>query len=305
MEIKNKKVEKLIYLGLFLLLLGLIVGFCLGKVISGQEEIRNFHYLTITKKSYYDDFFFGAGNCQNNFNPATKGLIVNHHLLAGDLIAQGLCSVATNKKITVILLSPNHFDHGNGIAISSLSPWETPYGQLDINKGLIEKFVKTGAVIAEEKPFEEEHGVYNIIPFVKKVLPNAQVVPIIIKDRLTQEEKDKLNKSLVDNIPSDSIVIASLDFSHYLTSDEANIKDKETLLVLSRVDSRGVGELNIRKQPDNVDSKILLEIFLALMAKVEAKNFKLINHSNSAKLVGDTGLKETTSYIVGSFNMLK
>jgi len=44
-----------------------------------------------------------------------SGLIVNHHLLADQLIVRGLYLAATDSPITIILLSPNHFSLGRGM----------------------------------------------------------------------------------------------------------------------------------------------------------------------------------------------
>lgn len=285
-------------------MLGFVVGLGLNQFNSIDRENKNLHYLPIGQKEYYDDFFAGLGECQNNYNPLIKGLIVNHHLLAGNLVAKGLCSIATNKKITVILLSPNHFNHGQSTAVSSPSSWLTPYGELQADKNLIGKLVSARVISIDGKPFKDEHGVYNIVPFIKRVLPEAKVVPIIIKDRISQDEKNNLVKALRANLPGNSIIISSLDFSHYLTSAQADKEDDKTLKIIGGLDYKGAANLNSQNQPDNVDSKPVLEIMLTLMSGEEA-GFKLIGHSNSAKITGDLESRETTSYIIGDFNVLK
>jgi len=281
------------------------IGISISFYLSKKESVSpNIHYSPITQKQYFDDFFSQAGECQNKDNIYIKGSTVNHHLLAGKFIAQGLCAVATDKKLTIILFSPNHFNHGNSSAISSVGAWQTPYGQLETNKELVTKLARTGVLSIDEQPFEEEHGVYNVTPFIKRTMPNSEIVPIIVKDNISIDEKNKLIEAVKNNLPTNSIIIASLDFSHYLTGNQADQEDEKSLKIIESVDYLGVKNLNHNNKPDNVDSKPVLEMFLNLMSQEGAKNFKLLDHSNSAKIIGDINLKETTSYIVGVFNML-
>jgi AmmeMemoRadiSam system protein B len=300
--------KKLRYLTIILLVVYLsLAGFILGlksnqtPTDSQPATTVNLHYPPFTQTQYFDDFFAFAGPCQNNYNDQIKGLIVNHHLLAGNFIAKGLCSVATTKKLTVILLSPNHFNHG-GPAITSDYDWYTPYGIIPANQELIKKLTANNAITIEETPFIDEHGVYNITPFIKSSLPDATIVPIAVEDNISDAQKTLLINSIEKNLPADAIIIASLDFSHYLTSAEADKNDNETLEVINNFDFVNLKNLNPGNKPDNVDSKPAFEIFLTLMSFQRAKNFQLLAHSNSAKMIGDLTLPETTSYIVGNFS---
>jgi len=283
---------------------GFIAGYFLAQRIDVNNVVKNeinLHHLSITQQEYYDDFFAGDIDCQNNYDESIKGLIVNHHLLAGNFIAQTLCRAATDRQITVVLLSPNHFNNGNGQIIASLFDWQTPSGSLRADKALASLLVKKKIAIAEEAPFNFEHGIYNIIPFIKKTIPNAKIIPIIVKDSVLPGEKDSLINFLGRELPPDSLIVASLDFSHYLTSDEADKFDEQTLTAINKLDLEGLKSLNLNARPDNVDSKAVLEIFLSAMRQRQAVNFELVAHSNSVKLIGDPSLKETTSYIDGAF----
>ncbi|MEI6494556.1 MAG: hypothetical protein WCO03_00655, partial [bacterium] len=103
---------------------GIILGYFLAY--SRSETRQTYNYLPMTEKKFFEGFFLGNGTCKNQYKPEIKGLIVNHHLLAGQFIAQGLCRISTDKKITVVLLSPNHFARGSRAAISSAQGWYTP-----------------------------------------------------------------------------------------------------------------------------------------------------------------------------------
>ncbi|MFA6918512.1 MAG: AmmeMemoRadiSam system protein B [Patescibacteria group bacterium] len=290
-------------IAIILVIIGFLFGIYLAQ-INSKKEVKlnnNFHYSEINQKDFYDNYFAQAGDCQDNYNENIKGVVVNHHLLAGKFMARAFCAVATDKAMTVVIISPNHFMIGRGQATLSAYDFKTPYGILEPDKKLIQKMSDMGIANIDERPFEREHGIYNLMPFIKKAMPNARIVPIIIKDNISEENKNKLVQFLSEGLPKNSLIVASLDFSHYLTSDSADVNDVKTLEVIKNLDYNGVSNLNKNNQPDNVDSKPTLEMFLRLMTLARADNFTLLDNSNSAKLIGDLNIRETTSYIVGYF----
>src|ERR1041385_3399696 len=145
------------------------------------------------------------------------GMTVNHHLLAPNLIAKEFSLVATDKPITVILISPNHFMRGSGGVITSKFDWQTPYGVLQTNQDLVVKLEQLDLVNIDEAPFDQEHGINNIVGFIKRSMPNATFVPLIIKENATNTQIDQLAADL----PKDALIVGSLDFSHYLVSNGA------------------------------------------------------------------------------------
>ncbi len=282
---------------LILVAIGFLFGVYLAKVNNKRSE--SFHYSHITQKYFYEKNFNGIADCKDGYDESIRGIIVNHHLLASKLMAETFCFVASKKKMTVIVLSPNHFMIGRGLSTTGINSFYTPYGILETDKELIQKMSEDNMVTIDDDPFKLEHGVYNLTPFIKRTLPNARIVPIIIKDNITQKEKEILISYLSD-LSEKYLIVASLDFSHYLINEEADKKDAQTLEIINNLEFEKVQTLNINNNPDNVDSKPVLEIILALMAKQKA-SFTLLGHSSSAKIFNNPNTAENTSYINGYF----
>jgi poly-gamma-glutamate synthesis protein (capsule biosynthesis protein) len=219
----------------------------------------------------------------------TKILLVNHHLLAPDLIARALAGVATTKKQTVVLISPNHFSAGEGFAISTSDSWQTPYGILKPDKGLITHLVLAGATL-NSVPFENEHGIYNIIPFIRRSLPNARIVPLMIRDTTSSSDLE----TLVQALPADALIIGSFDFSHEVTSEVADAQDKMSLQVLESLDIPAIAQVHIDSRPGLA--------MLMRYAQVHGKRqFVLLGATNSAKVLKQPTQPDVTSYITGYF----
>jgi len=254
----------------------------------------------IISKSYLEDVFAKTIWPPKLVGAKISGIIVNHHLLADKLIARGLSLDATDSAITIVLLSPNHFGRGYGPITVAAKDWLTPVGYLAADRNLISALAGTKTVIIDDRPFELEHGITNILPFIKKLYPRARIVPIIINEGLSDQHGDELVKSLLSFLPQNSLIVASLDFSHYRTSELADFFDRQTQNIIDNNDFKKVASLNKNNQPDNVDSAPTLRIMLELMSRYGSKFFTL-DHTNADKLTGNLASRDNTSYIVGAF----
>lgn len=260
-----------------------------------NKNEENVHYSAINSASFFDDAYVNIRSIEKP-DGEIKGVLVNHHLLAPQLIAETIHTIATDKKVTVILLSPNHFDSGKAKIISSLYRWDTPYGILDSNSEAIADLEKSNALAIDEFPFKKEHGISSIVPFIKKSLPNARIVPIIVKDTISQKELLAFADTLHEKTGDDTLIIGSFDFSHYLPSYVADFHDEQAIQALSSFDYNRVKRMETDSLPG-------VELFMRLLQKNKAETFTMTAHSNSAKVLHDMSIEETTSYINGMFSL--
>lgn len=256
----------------------------------------NLHYSYFSTRPFFDDGYKNARtpNIQNIAD--IKGVIVNHHLLAPDLIAETIGTIATTDPVTIVLVSPNHFGAGRGQIISSIYKWDTPYGILDSNCGAISDLQKLGVLNIDETPFDKEHGVSGIVPFIKKSLPNARVIPIIVKDTLSEKELNEFVQTLFTKLGNKIILVGSFDFSHYLPDTVAQFHDVKSLSVIKNFDYVGIKALDHDSIPG-------LEIVLKYLEKAGAQRFDLIANTNSSQLLHDPSIEVGTSYITGAFSI--
>jgi AmmeMemoRadiSam system protein B len=225
---------------------------------------------------------------------AVTSLILPHHLLASELISQGLLTIKKQKPSVIVLISPNHFSAGHGKVISTLNSWATPYGQLDTNQKIVNQLQTSGFVSLESDTFIKEHGIGNLAGFIKKTFPKASLVPIILKDSLSTKDSRELAAALAKILPEDSLIIASLDMSHYLTADIASSHDQTTIATLASGDSEAVSRLD-------TDSRPALRLLLSYNELKKSQKFNLLHNSNSALIAQQPASKNVTSYITGYF----
>lgn len=252
-----------------------------------------FHYSYFTKEDFYDQAYKAIKNDQTGGNWAA---LVNHHLLAAPQLAQTISALATTSPVTVLLISPNHFNSGQADVLTELGDWQTPYGILETDKALAQKIISQKIAEGEENPFNQEHGVSGLTAFVKKSLPNAKIVPLIFKERLKPEAAILLAQKTAAVLPKNAVIIGSFDFSHYLTSNAADFHDDLSLNTIKSFNFSEVYNLDTDSHPG-------LMYFLKLLESRGLTEFNLITNTNSAHLLHqEQNILETTSYLDGYFN---
>jgi poly-gamma-glutamate synthesis protein (capsule biosynthesis protein) len=285
-----------------LLVAGLLAGVMWGKqersVTSPAPSFETcragLHGSYLVNRSFFDQAY-EAMPAEPTMAKDVAGVIVNHHLLAPHLIAKTISALATTSPVTAVLVSPNHFGAGQGQIIASRYNWQTPYGVLKGDCAAVDTLARKGVAAVEELPFEKEHGVSGIVPFIKHSLPNARVLPVIVKDTLSETELLRFVEELSALFGNTAVLVGSFDFSHDLYPDAARFHDAKSLAVVRSFDYHGIHALDIDSMPG-------LEILLRYMERKGARQFDLVAHASSAELLGKPDQTDTTSYIDGTFS---
>jgi MEMO1 family protein len=157
-----------------------------------------------------------------------KAVVVPHHLLAGEITAQMLKTASGRKISTIVLIGPNHENIGGRIVLSAGVDYETAFGKVESNPSLTGSLNRFFMQQENAGAFRNEHSIGAIAPFVKYYFPRAKILPIILSSNAGEKEAQKLAAWLGKNIPKDSLVVLSADFSHYLNRTRAALSDKIT-----------------------------------------------------------------------------
>lgn len=249
---------------------------------------------------FYDDLSFRAGIQQAESNKTitdyhSVGGITPHHLVAGFIFSDFYRRLAVQKPTTIILIGPNHYEHGHYPALTSRLGWETPFGVVAPNQTIIDDLVAHKLAQIDEEAVPNDHSTAGSLPYVKYYVPGATVVPIILSGKMSRAAIEKLSDHLATYLDQSTVLVAPVDFSHYLTAEQAQAHDKVTLSVMQSFNySRLLTFGN-----DNVDSPVSIATLLMTMQKVGATQSQVLYNTNSGILAKDNHM-QTTSY----FSML-
>ncbi len=273
--------------------------FWLFLLFSGKNILKNYSKSNALHKSYSSSQEFYGGEINNQDQSSVDqslvsdenhiyGGIVPHHLLVKDFIDSFFSKLKEQQYKTVIIISPNHFSVGNSNLLFSEADWETPFGKLVADDMLVAKAKQYG-LISEEEPFAREHGISGLTPFVKKYFPESKFIPFIIKNNATEEDVAKLTDFLTKNVDtSNTLVLASVDFSHYQPTIVADFHDLKSINAIQSFDKEGL----VRVEVDSPLSLITLNNYLE---NIGAQDSSLIYSTNSGRLINKEN-EPTTSH---------
>lgn len=220
----------------------------------------------------------------------------SHHFLARDLIAQTFSGIDPTGIKTVIVVSPDHFKQitqPNTFAQTSDTVWDTPFGKMNTDENVIGKILQENGILSDINLFRSEHGIYTLIPFAKKELPEANIVPLVLRQSTDYQYFYNLGVkvSKIVNL-NETVLVISSDFTHYTSTQKAKLNDQKSISLLPSKKLEDVELItNDCKQ---------CTAFLFGYLKGTDTDFKLVFNKNSFDISGQDP-ESVTSYVGAYF----
>lgn len=185
-----------------------------------------------------------------------------------------------------IVIGPDHTDAGNAPITVSNASFFTDYGEVRPIDGLASKLQDAKLANIEEPPFGSEHSVGSQILIISKIFPGAKVTPIILRSDTTKDHAEALGKMLATVMDDETVLIASVDFSHYLSTDQA--------MPLDQISGEVVHNLDLEALPlVTADSGKSIEVFM------EAMNGKKAVDTDDLTILNTNDLMQNSDYTTG------
>ena len=218
------------------------------------------------------------------------GAIVPHHLLAAHLIADAFRQLSLQQPQTIILIAPNHDEAGNSPIITAKNFWQTSLGILETDQTMISKLLVEPNIMLNEEVMFLEAGISDLVPFIQYYFPKTQLVPILVSNRMGNDHVARLIDLLSPYINEKTILIGSVDFSHYLPSTEAQKRDQETRSAIMEKNYEKIMKFG----NDHLDSPPALLTVLQIAEQKGAKK-EIRENTNSGNITGNY-VEPGTSY---------
>jgi MEMO1 family protein len=156
-----------------------------------------------------------------------RAAVVPHagYPFSGPIAARVYAMVATQPPpATVLVLGVDHYGLGNGPALSDRD-WETPLGPVAVDHELV-RALAHHPIAVDEAAQAREHSIEVQLPFLEYTLPRprfvALQVPMSSYDHLV-----KTGLAVREAVTGrDVLVLASSDFSHYVSPSTAERQDR-------------------------------------------------------------------------------
>ena len=192
-------------------------------------------------ESSFNDKYFGPGHIPpSKYKRRIFGIISPHagYAYSGTVAANGFYEISSMPFDNVVMVGPNHYGIGTGVASMNNGIWETPLGQVEINHDLSLEISKNSDIIDFNNfAHSKDHCLEVQIPFLQYIKKNVfKIVPVILilQDKETALELGhSISKSISD---TNTLLIASSDFTHYEPNSEAHRKDNELIKTILSLD---------------------------------------------------------------------
>ncbi|MHA1670299.1 MAG: AmmeMemoRadiSam system protein B [Promethearchaeota archaeon] len=205
---------------------------------------------------------------------------------------------------TIIVIG---FDHRQLVKDSLLEEgeWETPLGNLIIDKELAAKILKnSGILVADNSAFigRDENSLELQMPFIKFFAGenDVKIVPIKISS-YDYNVIDSISESIAQVIKSsdkDIVIVASSDMYHEQVNNKEDLKEfkeNDDKVIKDFINLKPENIMNLGRRA-TVCGKHTISTLLQISNKLGAKEGKLLKHYTSAEI------SEKFGYCVGYFS---
>ena len=241
---------------LFFLLSGPSTGesYQLDSAAQGQSAVSSV-FQSFVSCNFFDNRSFLSSltrlaekteNGEALFSGKTRPLagVIPHHLIAGEYIADFFAACSAYDYDTVVLIGPNHSGQRGEMILSDCG-WQTPFGALnsdgELNSLLSGYFgLKT---VTDAAFTEQEWSVAGLIPYVGYYLPEARVSTVLFSASANLAQAFSLAE-LLAGLDKNILVVFSIDFSHYLSAEQAELKDRETIQAVEAADFAAIARID-------------------------------------------------------------
>lgn len=148
---------------------------------------------------------------------------------------------------TFFIINPNHTGMGNEMAFDSNEYWETPYGEVEVDKNFADKL----EIPVSDLEQKREHSGEVMVPMLKYFLDyDFTIAPVTITHQNYLNASKLANHILEANqeLKKNIFIIASSDFSHFVSPKKGEEKDQYVLDKIMDFDGKGIEQVISDKQ---------------------------------------------------------
>lgn len=206
---------------------------------------------------------------------------------SGQVAAYSYATLQNRDISTVIIISPSHYYSFDGIAVWSEGAFKTPLGEVLVDDDVTKQFLEYADMFSHQpQVFDREHGLETQLPFIQKVLPDAQIVPMIMgkpDSKVLQQLAAAFDNVIGDR--QDIVVVVSADLSHYHPYDEAVTLDRKAIDAIVKYDINAIWQESLKRTME-IDA---FHAVSAVMIYAKNKNYqpRLLTYANSGDVTGD------------------
>ncbi len=151
-------------------------------------------------------------------------------------------------RITAVIIGPNHYGLGSGVAVSPSESWSTPLGFVDVDTGFVRMLVSSPKSIIDldDIAHSREHSIEVQVPFLQYACEGwaeLSIVPVcmMLQDKETAIQVGDALTGILESLSKEDperrfLVLGSSDLTHYEPHADATKKDLRLLDSVAKLD---------------------------------------------------------------------
>jgi MEMO1 family protein len=189
-----------------------------------------------------------------------------------------------------IILAPSHRPIKPLFAVMNAGAWQTPLGDIPVDAELAE-FLAAGSDLVRVDPaaHEAEHSLEVQLPFLQAQRPAMTMVPVAVSAAAGFAALEELGRAVAAAVRRSGrpvLLVASTDMSHYVSADEARLKDFLAIQKILDLDARGLFE-TVRDEDISMCGFQPTAAVLVAAKELGATRGELVRYATSGDRTGD------------------
>lgn len=137
----------------------------------------------------------------------------------------------------VAVLAPSHRIGFRGIATSSADVFQTPLGDIPVDRSAVQQLRRLPGVLTLDEAFAQEHALEVQLPFLQAVLPTFELVPLVVGEA----DIDDVSRIIDHLIAPETLIVVSSDLSHFLDYESCQQRDRSTTALIEKLQEDEIG----------------------------------------------------------------
>jgi len=207
-----------------------------------------------------------------------------------------------------VLVGPSHYVGFDGVAAYERGRFATPLGDIPIDDRIAAAIVSAASCVRPmREPHAREHSLEMQLPFLRRVLPEVPIVPLLMgfQTRATVED---LASAIAETLTGRrALLVASTDLSHYFDAREAAKLDGRVADAVRRFDIEGLF-VEFESYPEHERGRYVgcgagpALAVLRAASLLGARQTRILKYANSGDVSGDySGVVGYLAAAVGNF----
>lgn len=178
----------------------------------------------------------------DSVGPAAKAIVAPHagYIYSGPVAASAYAGWRQlgDQVRRVVVLGPSHHVYLRAMAVPTVDAFVTPLGQVNIDRGAVERISHLPGAVVDDEPHATEHSLEVQLPFLQVLFGDFKLVPVVVGD-INAKAVAAVLKALWGG--EETRIVISTDLSHYHSYVHAREIDASTGAAIRALQFEAIG----------------------------------------------------------------